>query len=82
MPVPRKIKESSNEDRVDASLQRLEDYIHKCGERLIKAIKNNTDNTIINKTGINRKEKWKVYNSMDSSSDKQTKSDTRKFGHG
>ena len=34
-----------NEDSIDASIQRLEDYIEKCGERLITASKNNTDNT-------------------------------------
>ena len=37
-----------------------DDYIHKRREKQITAIKNNTDNTIISKTEMNRKEKWKA----------------------
>ena len=38
---------ASIEDSVDASIQRLEDYIEKKNERgLITAIRNDTDNTI------------------------------------
>ena len=44
---------------VDALIQRLEKYIHKHGGRLITAIKNNTNNTISNRTEITRKQKWK-----------------------
>ena len=52
------------EDNVDASIQRLKDYIEKRGERLIKASRNNTDNTRTNRTTINRKQKWEEDNSM------------------
>ena len=44
----------SSEDSVDASILRLEDDIEKCGERLITAPRNNTDNTRINITEITR----------------------------
>ena len=37
---------ASIEDSVDASIQRLEDYIEKHERRLITAIRNDTDNTI------------------------------------
>ena len=46
---------ASIEDRVDASIQWLEDYIQKCGARLITATRNNTDNMRINGTTITRK---------------------------
>ena len=46
------------EDSVDASIQRLEDYIQKRGERLISTIRNNTDYTRTNRTEITRKQKW------------------------
>ena len=48
---------ASIEDSVDASIQRLEDYIEKHEGGLITAIKINTDNTIDNrmtKTGTCR----------------------------
>ena len=45
-------------DSVDASIKRLEDYIKKCGERLITATRNNTYNTSINRTKITRKQKF------------------------
>ena len=45
------------EDSVDESIQRLEDYTEK-HERLITAIRNNTDNTIGNRKTITRKQKW------------------------
>ena len=45
------------EDSVDASIQRLEDYVQKRGERLITATRNNTDNTRNNGTTITRKQK-------------------------
>ena len=48
----------SIEDSVDASIQQLEDYIEKRGERLITATRNNTDNMRANRTTITRKEKW------------------------
>ena len=35
---------TSFEDSVDASIQQLEDNLEKCGERLITATKNKTDN--------------------------------------
>ena len=54
---------ASVEDSVDASIQRLEEYIEKRRGRLIKATRN-IDNTRINRTEIIRKQKWeekKVY---------------------
>ena len=46
---------ASIEDTVDASIQRLGDYIEKHGERLIR---NDSDNTKTNKKTITRKQKW------------------------
>ena len=43
---------------VDASIQRLEDYIEKRGGRLITATRNDTDNMRISRTKITRKQKW------------------------
>ena len=51
------------EDSVDASIQRLEDYIQKRGGRLITATGNNTDNTRTNRTTITN-ENGKKNNSM------------------
>ena len=48
---------ASIEDSADASIQRLEDYIGKHEERLITAIRNDTDNTIDDRTTITRKQK-------------------------
>ena len=48
---------ASIEDRVDASIQRLEDYIEKCGGRLITVTRNNTDNKRANEMEITRKQK-------------------------
>ena len=39
---------ASFEDRVDASIQQLNDYIEKHEVGLITAIKNDTDNTVTN----------------------------------
>ena len=50
-------KLTSFEGTVDASIQRLEDYIEKCGEGLITATRNNTDKTSTNRTTISRKQK-------------------------
>ena len=50
---------ASIEDSIDASIQRLEDYIEKRGERLITANRNNTDNMRTKRTEITRKQKWK-----------------------
>ena len=52
------------EDNVDASIQRLEDYIEKYGGRLITATRNNTENTKSNRTEITRKQKWEENNFM------------------
>ena len=49
---------ASIEDSVDASIQRLKDYIEKHEEGLITAIRNDTDNTKTKKTQITRKQKW------------------------
>ena len=48
------------QDSIDASIQRLEDYIKKkCGGRLVTVTRNNTDNTSINRIKITGKQKWK-----------------------
>ena len=47
-------EKKEEEDSVDASIRRLEDYIEKCRERLITITRNNTDN----RTTITRKQKW------------------------
>ena len=47
------------EDSVDASIQRLEDYLQKHDGGLITVIKNDTDNTMDNGMTITRKQKWK-----------------------
>ena len=46
------------EDSVDASTQRLEDYIQKHEGGLITATRNETENTMNNKRTITRKQKW------------------------
>ena len=49
---------ASIEDSVDASIQRLENYIEKHEGGLITAIRNNTDKTIDNRMTKTRKQKW------------------------
>ena len=49
---------ASIEDNVDASIQGLEDYIQKYDGVLIRAIRNDTDNTMYNRMTITRKQKW------------------------
>ena len=49
---------ASIENSVDASIQRIEDYLGKHEGGLITSIKNNTDNTIANRMAITRKQKW------------------------
>ena len=49
---------SSIEDSVDASIQRLENYIPKHDGKLITAVRNDTDNTIDKRMTITRKQKW------------------------
>ena len=46
------------EDSVEASIQRLEDYIEKHEGGLITPVGNDTDNTMDNRMTINRKQKW------------------------
>ena len=48
---------ASTEDSVDASIQRLEDYIEKHEGDLITAIRNDSDNTMDNRMIITRKQK-------------------------
>ena len=55
---------ASIEDSVDASVQRLKDYIEKHGGGLITDIRNETDNTMDNGTTIGNKNGKKI-NSMD-----------------
>ena len=50
---------TSIEDNVDASIQRLEDYIEKHEGGQITVIRNDTDNTLDVKMTITRKQKWK-----------------------
>ena len=49
---------ASTEDSVDASIQRLEDYIEKHERGLITAIRNDTENTMVDRMIITRKQKW------------------------
>ena len=46
------------EDSVDASIQRLKDYIQKHEGGLITATNNETENTMNNRMTIIRKQKW------------------------
>ena len=46
-------------DIIDTSIKRLEDYIEKRGERLITATRTNTDNAMINRMTITRKQKMR-----------------------
>ena len=46
------------EDSIDASIQRLEDFIEKHERGLITAIRNDTDNTIDDRMTTTRKQKW------------------------
>ena len=55
---------TSIEESVDASIQRLEDYIEKLERGLITAIRNDTDNTIDDRMNITRKQKWGKNDSM------------------
>ena len=49
---------ASIEDSVDASIQRLKDYIEKYEGGLITAIRNDTDNTMDNGMTITKKQNW------------------------
>ena len=51
-------KLASIEDSVDASIQRLEDFIEKHERGIITATRNDTDNTIDDRMTTNRKQKW------------------------
>ena len=50
---------TSIKDSIDASIQRLKDYIEKHKRGLITAIRNDTDNMIDDRTTTTRKQKWK-----------------------
>ena len=50
---------ASIEDSVDASLQRLKDYIQKHEGGLITATRNETENTMNSRMTITRKQKWR-----------------------
>ena len=67
------------ENYVDASLWGFEDYIKKKEQRMTTVTKNSTDFTKMIRITIVRKQK---NNLMDISSDKQTKSHTRRPGNG
>ena len=49
---------ASIEDSVDASIQRLEDYIEKYEQGLITTIRNSTENMIDESMTTTRKQKW------------------------
>ena len=49
---------TSIEDSVDASIQRLKDYIQKHEGGLTTATRNNTENSMNNTMAISRKQKW------------------------
>ena len=49
---------ASIEDTIDASIQRLEDYIEKHERGLITTIRNDTDNTINERMTTTKKHKW------------------------
>ena len=49
---------ASIDDTVDASIQRLEDYIEKLERGIITTIRNDTDNTINERMTTTRKQKW------------------------
>ena len=49
---------ASIEDTVDATIQRLKDYIEKHERGLITTIRNDTDNTIDERVTTTRKQKW------------------------
>ena len=55
---------ASIEDSVDASIQRLEDYIEKHERGLITGIRKDTDSTTYDRMTITRKQKWEKNNSM------------------
>ena len=49
---------TSIEDSIDASIQRLKDYIQKREGGLMTATRNETENTMNNRMTITRKQKW------------------------
>ena len=55
---------ASIEDSVDASIQRLENYMQKHDGGLITTIRNDTDNTTSNRMTITRNKKGKKNNFM------------------
>ena len=55
---------ASIEDSVDASIQRLEDYVEKHEQGLITSVRNDTGNTIEDRMTTTRKQKWEKNNSM------------------
>ena len=55
---------ASIEDSVDASIQRLEDYIGKHERGLITSIRNKSDNTMDNRMTITRNKNGKKNDSM------------------
>ena len=73
---------ASIEDSVDASIQRLEDYVEKRRGWLFTATWNNTDDTKTNWMEITRKQKWKDNNSVDVLNYYEATSQTRKYGRG
>ena len=55
---------ASIEDSVDTSIQRLENYIEKHERGIIRAIRNDTDNTVDDRMTTTTKQKWEEKNSM------------------
>ena len=48
---------TSNEECADALIQRIEDYMEKFGGRLITATRNKTNDTMISRAILTRKQK-------------------------
>ena len=55
---------ANNDDSVNATIQRLEDYLEKLTGGLITTIRNDSDNTFDTRMTITRKQKWEEINPM------------------
>ena len=73
---------ASIEDSVEASIQRLQDYIQKHDGGLITATRNDTENTMDNRMTITRKQKWEGKQLHGRFKRLITTSHTTKPGHG
>ena len=81
--LSRKERESglaSIKDSMDASIQWFEDDTRKTKWLIFTATRNCTETIRINRTTITRKQKWEENNWMDTLTEKQAKSRTRRPG--